>query len=293
MWGVYDLGGGTFDFSLLSMEKGVFNVLAAGGNTHLGGDDLDVAVARHLGTEEDRHTVRRLKEHVSTRETDDPRLTRQDLERLSAPLIDRTLDLVRGVLRDAEVETSGLKGIILAGGATRTWGLTSKLQTALGHTPLCSLNPDHVVAMGAARQAEALSAGGAKHLLLDITPLTLSLETMGGVVEPLIKRNTRIPVRATQTFTTSVTNQTELLLHVLQGEHEKVAHCRSLARFELNDLPPLPAGEARIEVIFHLDRDGLLSVTATEQTTGKTAHVTLKPAYGLTLETAKTLIQAS
>lgn len=311
LYGVYDLGGGTFDFSLLSMQKGVFNVQGTGGDTLLGGDDIDEALYQYTQTHVPKTQARapqntlrlRLKEAKEalfddeevTVETDDAAdfsLSRKMLQQCAAPLITQTLKLTKDVLDEARVDTKALQGIILVGGATRTFGLRQKVENFFKQPTLSSLDADHVVAMGAARQAHALVCGG-NHLLLDITPLTLGLETMGGAVEPLIKRNTRIPTRATQTFTTAQNNQKALRIHVLQGEGKTVDACRSLAHFDLCDLPPLDAGQARIKVTFALDRDGLLTVSAEEKTTGRTQKVAIKPSYGLSLDRAKKLLTAS
>lgn len=313
LYGVYDLGGGTFDFSLLSMQKGVFNVQGTGGDTLLGGDDIDKALYQqtqqsvqnaNTPTRAQQNALRlRLKaakealfeqEEVTVEADDAPAfvLSRKVLQQCAAPLITQTLQLTKDVLDEARVDTKALQGIILVGGATRTFGLRQKVESFFKQPTLSSLDADHVVAMGAARQAHALVCGG-NHLLLDITPLTLGLETMGGAVEPLIKRNTRIPTRATQTFTTAQNNQKALRIHVLQGEGKTVDTCRSLAHFDLCDLPPLDAGQARIKVTFALDRDGLLTVSAEEKTTGRTQKVAIKPSYGLSLDMAKKLLTAS
>ncbi|MEH0002725.1 MAG: Hsp70 family protein [Holosporaceae bacterium] len=310
LYGVYDLGGGTFDFSLLSMQKGVFNVQGTGGDTLLGGDDIDKALYQQ--TQQNAKTQTRAQQNALrlrlkaakealfeqdevTVAADDAAafsLSRKVLQQCAAPLITQTLKLTKGVLDEARVDTKALQGIILVGGATRTFGLRQKVENFFKQPTLSSLDADHVVAMGAARQAHALVCGG-NHLLLDITPLTLGLETMGGAVEPLIKRNTRIPTRATQTFTTAQNNQKALRIHVLQGEGKTVDTCRSLAHFDLCDLPPLDAGQARIKVTFALDRDGLLTVSAKEKTTGRTQKVAIKPSYGLSLDMAKKLLTAS
>ena len=309
LYGVYDLGGGTFDFSLLSMQKGVFNVLATCGHTHLGGHDIDHALlsvacknVSLCDTEKQALTlkIKAAKEKLSTKESVTIRqgaqnsfcLKRNILQKCADPLITQTLNLAEHALGDANTQKNSLKGIILVGGATRTFGLKERIATFFGKKPICTLNPDHVVALGAARQAYALSEGG-KHLLLDITPLTLGIETMGKIVEPIIRRNTRIPVVATQTFTTAKDNQKKLHIHVVQGEHKKVDQCRSLAHFELENLPPLKAGKARIKVSFVLDSDGILTVTAQEKTSGCKQKISVKPSYDLTLETAKKLLSAS
>jgi len=307
LYGVYDLGGGTFDFSLLSMEKGVFNVKATGGHTHLGGDDIDDAIGAHLISDwknlslshkasillSIRTTKEALERHERTSfswQNTTHTLTRNQIALAAAPLIEHTQKHITRVLADAGVKPSDLRGLLMVGGATRTPGLFQKIEAFFGKKPLQTLNPDSVVTQGAARQAAALTKGG-NHLLLDVTPLTLGLETMGGHVEPLIHRNTRIPVKATQTFTTAKTNQKALRIHVCQGEHDKIDKCRSLGFFDLEGLPPQEAGKARIEVTFQLDRDGLLSVTAQETTTGKTHTVSIKPSHGLSLDKARALLR--
>lgn len=306
LYGVYDLGGGTFDFSLLAIHDGVFDVRATGGDTQLGGDDVDKALAAFLtpdvkqGPVSDQNTVlltcRRAKEALSNQSSvhisfagKRHTLTRDLMDGLMVPLMDRTIDCVRAVMKDAGVQATDLSGLILVGGATRMPQVRQALTKAFHKTPLLTAHPDHVVAMGAGLQAKALTAGS-DHLLLDVTPLSLGLETMGDVFDPLIHRNTRIPTRATQTFTTAKDNQSGLRIHVLQGEHAKASQNRSLAHFELSGIPPMPAGEARIEVTFQLDRDGLLTVSAREETTGVAQTVHIKPSHNLSLEVAKTLL---
>jgi molecular chaperone HscA len=299
LWGVYDLGGGTFDFSLLRMHQGVFDVLGTGGSTTLGGDDIDALILEntlgkgwktHITETKVQHLLleaRAVKETLTTSTTaklsalgKQVNIRRTELENWVTPLIHQTLSYVTGVLQDTQTDTKDLQGVILVGGATRMPSVQKSVQQYFGQPPLCTLDPDHVVALGAAIQAEALTHG-ARHLLLDVTPLTLGLEVMGGIVEPLIHRNTRIPVRTEQTFTTAVSGQTTLKIHILQGESERVEACRSLGIFHLEGIPPLPAGEARVHVTFLIDTDGLLTVRAQEETTGKTQHVQIKPAYGL------------
>ena len=306
LYGVYDLGGGTFDFSLLAIQEGVFDVRATGGNTHLGGDDVDGAIASHLHpsfshlSPLDQNNFllacRNAKEVLSDQKAltfhfREKRytLTRDTLGTLAAPLMKETITCTRSVLQDAKIHPSDLSGLILVGGATRMPFVRTTLENTFGTTPLLAAHPDHVVALGAGLQAKALTIGG-DHLLLDVTPLSLGLETIGDVFEPLIHRNTRIPARATQTFTTAKDHQSQLRIQVLQGEHEKASLNRSLALFELSGIPPLPAGEARIQVVFQLDRDGLLTVSAKEETTNVQQTVHVKPTHNLSLDTAKDLL---
>ncbi|MFH0902093.1 MAG: Fe-S protein assembly chaperone HscA [Pseudomonadota bacterium] len=311
-YAVYDLGGGTFDISILKLVDGVFEVQATGGDSALGGDDFDrtfaTAITRELGEGErrvDRALLRRVLDASRVAREDltleratrfavtlangkvfERTMTRDELDHWIRPIVEKTGSPCRRALKDAGLSPQELDGVILVGGATRTPLVRAFVRSLFEKEPLGDIDPDQVVAMGAAAQASILVEGSSRSsgkdvLLLDVIPLSLGIETMGGVVERIIPRNSTIPIGATQVFTTFADNQTGFDIHVLQGERDTVENCRSLARFALKGLPPMPAGIARVRITFLVDADGLLRVMAREETTGIETAVEVKPSYGL------------
>ncbi len=318
---VYDLGGGTFDISILRLHEGIFEVMATNGDTHLGGDDIDNLLLRialediesewgrdlsgdNSAVQQLRRAVVKAKEELSYAlktvidfEYEGRRyqreLTRELFEKLITPFVDRTLGPCRDCLADAGVRPEEIDEVVLVGGSTRIPLVRQAVENLFRTRPHTELNPEEVVALGAAVQAAILAGSVEDKLLLDVTPLSLGIETMGGVVSKLIPRNSTIPASATEHFTTAVDGQTNVLIHVVQGERELAKDCRSLARFELKGIEPMPAGMPRIEVRFLIDANGILNVTAKDLRTGKEQQVEVKPSYGLTDDQVEKMIEES
>jgi molecular chaperone HscA len=310
IYAIYDLGGGTFDVSILKMQMGVFKVVATGGDTLLGGDDFDFALAvlikkkLSLGVEvpisDLKEVAKKAKESLSFAEDakilfknyNEIIISKAEFENLISDMVDKTIKIFEDVIKDSKIEPKKINGVVLVGGSTRVPLVRNKIENLTGKKPLIDIDPDKVVALGASIQAEALTRGS-NNLLLDVTPLSLGLETYGGLMEVLIQRNTPIPAKASQKFTTFEDGQTAMKFHILQGEREMAENCRSLAKFELKGIPSALAGIPVVNVNFSIDADGILTVSAIEETSNSKAEIEVKPSYGLDAEEMEKMLLSS